>query len=264
MLTSVYLKTLRDLQGQVLVWGLGLALLGAVNVLFFPSFKQVPGLLNFLENLPPVLKSFLGDIRDLVSLEGFLRVKLFDPLPLLLAVFGVTQGAQAIAGEIEHKTVDFLLAQPIRRRRVVLEKYLAIVTATVIIAFMLALGLIISVLFTVEKLDLVGLVQATVNALPLTWLFTALALLGSCAAAKIRHATILAGTVVVASYTFETLRLTSPALARWESVSLFAYHKHSFSLSGGFSFAPISVLLALTAVLVMVGVVVFQRRDVAV
>ena len=144
MLSSIYLKTLRDWRGQILAWGIGIGILGATNILVFPSFYEMEGLVAFMNNLPPMFKNLIGEIDAVVTLDGFLKMKIFDQLPLLLGIFAVPRAAQAITGELEHKSCDFLLAQPIQRWRVVVEKYLAIITALTILAFLLVVALLIN------------------------------------------------------------------------------------------------------------------------
>lgn len=260
---SIYLKTLQDLRGQVVFWSIGVAAIGAANVLVFPSFQQIPGLVSFMENLPPIIKSLVGDLASMATPAGFLRLKMFDPLPLLLAVFAVTHGAQAVAGELESKTVDILLSQPVPRWRVVVEKFLAIASGLVVICLALALALALSgwsVGFGIQNFHLA---IAAVAGLPLVWLFSALAVLCSCAVSRVRHAAVVTGSVVVASYIFETFTLLVPALARWQALSLFHHHKAGYTLAGELVAGPTFLLLGLTAGLVIAALVVFERRDLA-
>jgi hypothetical protein len=49
---SIYFKTLHDLRGAIAAWSVGIAAIGAVNVLVFPTMLQMPGLIDFLDNLP--------------------------------------------------------------------------------------------------------------------------------------------------------------------------------------------------------------------
>lgn len=263
MLGNVYLKTLRDLRGQVAVWGLGLAVLAAANILLFPTMQSMKGLVDFLEGLPAGFKALIGDVRQMAQLAGFLRVKLFEPLPLLLAVFVIPQCARQIAGELEDRSIDLLMARPIRRWRVVLAKYLAVATAAVTICVPLAASLLICRLVVETDLGPGYLILATASALPLTWLFGGLALLGSCLLPRSRPAATLAGTVVVASYVLEALRLLSPALHGWRPVSLFAYQKASFTLAGHLVPGPILLLLGIAALLVAAAAVAWERRDLA-
>ena len=260
---SIYVKTLRDLRGQIIVWSVGVAVIGAANVLIFPTIQGIPGLVSFMENLPPIFQSMAGDLSTMVTPVGFLRIKMFDPLPLLLAIFAVTHGAQALAGELEGKTIDILLSQPVRRWRVVVEKFLAIATALVVISLVLALALALSGWSVGLEIRTGHLVLAALAGLPLAWLFTALAVLCSCAVRRARHAAIVTGSVVVASYTFETLALLSPVVGRWQAFSLFHYHKAGFTLAGEIVAGPICLLLGLVAGLVVAALVVYERRDLA-
>jgi len=263
MLGSVYAKTLRDLRGQTLVWGLGLAAIGIVNIWGFKSVQQMPGLISFLENLPPAFKALIGDIQAMALAEGFLRAKLFDALPLLLAVFAVSQGTQMLAGESEQKTIDLLMAQPVRRWRIALEKYLAVATSLAVMCVLMVAGLLLcGPLFEVD-LSSRYLLAATVSGLPLAWLFTSLALLGSSLFARARQAALSAGIVVVASYVFEMLRLLVPELRSWTAVSVFAHHKAGYTLAGELSGVPILLQLGLAAVLLGAALLVWQRRDLA-
>ncbi len=260
---SIYLKTLVDLRGSVIMWSLGIAFIGAVNVLFFPTIQQMEGLVAFLDSMPPVIKAMIGDVSAMVRLDGFLHVKLFDPLPLLLAIFGISHGASLLAGELEHKHVDLLLARPVHRWRVVLAKFLAVATGVAIIAVALAATVVVCARIIGDELPWSHLVLGTLNALPLSWLFTALALLGSSLVTQPRPAAFAAGAVVVAGYVLETLRMMSPALAGWRTVSLFAYQKAGYPLVGAPDIGAVGLLLAVTVVLVTAACVSWERRDLA-
>lgn len=260
---SLYLKTLRDLQGQTLAWSLGLIGIAAVNVLLYPTVQNLPGLISFLENLPPAFKAMIGDLEAMGRLEGFLRVKVFDVMPLLLSVFVVSQGSALVAGEIEQKSLDLLLARPIPRSRVALAKFGALATAALALVLALALGLVVSARFVETDLAPDYLVIASLNALPLSWLFAALAVLASCALSRARHAALAVGGFVIASYVYETLRLISMRLRPLDEFSLFAWQKAGVTLDGTVHAGPILLLLLLTLGVVALAAVVLERRDLA-
>ena len=134
-------------------------------------------------------------------------------------------------------------------------------TALTILAFLLVVALLISSLFVAVPLDRWYVVRATAGCLPLSWMFAALALLGSCALSKSRHAAIMGGSVVVGSYVFETLRLFSPALSRWKAFSLFAYHEAGVAVEGSTATVSTILFLSLSLILVLAAVTVFARRD---
>ena len=260
---SVYVETLRDLRWTVAAWSAGVAFLAAINVLIFPSLQQMEGLVAFLENLPPVFKAMIGDIAAMTRLEGFLHVKLFDPLPLLLAIFGVSHGAQLLAGELEHKHVDLLLARPVRRWRVVLAKFLALTTGLALIALATALATWACARAIGAETSTARLLLGALNGLPLSWLFAAMAVFASALVSHPRPAAFGTGAVVVASYVLETLRLVSPTLAGWRPFSLFAHHKAAYPLTGAPDPWSTLLLLALAALFAAGAAAVWERRDLA-
>jgi ABC-2 type transport system permease protein len=221
----------------------------------------MPNLLDFPENMPPAIKAMIGDISAMAQLEGFLRAKLFDPLPLLLAIFVVSQGASLIAGEVENKSIDLLLARPVSRRRVVVGKFLAMVTATVCMTLVLFVCLILCSRFIEAESSARNLLLSTLNGLPLTWASGAAALLGSCLLPRARHASMIVGGLVVGFYVWETLRQLSPSLRPYDEFSLLALHKSGVTLAGQIHLESILVLLGAAAVLLVGAVVAFDRRD---
>jgi ABC-type Na+ efflux pump permease subunit len=260
---SIYLKTLRDLHGQTIAWCLGMVFVAAINVLLYPTVQSFPNLVAFLENMPPAFKALVGDVSAMVEMEGFLRVKVFDAVPLLLAIFVISQGAALVAGEIEHKSFDLLLARPVARRRVALAKYAALATSTVAIVLALTLTLMICARIIGDDVAPAYLLVQSLNALPVCFLFGALALLGSCGLPRPRHAALAVGGLVVVSYTFETLRLLSPRIRHLDGFSLFAQQKAGVTLDGAVHAAPILALLGLAAAALVLAVVVLERKDLA-
>ena len=89
MLRNVFLKTLRDQRRALLWWGIGLAVLAAFTVAFYPSFANTPGFDSILEEMPEALaRAFMGEVTDLTSPTGYLNSQLFVVfLPLLFLVF---------------------------------------------------------------------------------------------------------------------------------------------------------------------------------
>jgi ABC-2 type transport system permease protein len=258
---SIYLKTLRDLRGQTLAWGLGFVGIAAANVLLFPTVQNFPGLVSFLENMPPAFKAMVGDVGAMGQLEGFLRVKVFDAVPLLLSIFVISQGAALIAGEIENKSFDLLMARPVARWRVAVAKYAALATGAVVIILAMVLSLWGCARIIGADITVGYLLASSLNSLPVCFLFAGLALLGSCWFPRARHSSLAVGGLVVASYTFETLRLLSPRIRHLDELSLLAVQKAGVTTDGTVHAVPILVLLGLAVLAVVAAALVLERKD---
>ena len=134
MLRNVFLKSLRDLGRAFFWWSLGLVGLVALMVSVYPSVRDNEALNKLVNDYPAALKGFVafGGEIDYVSAAGYLGSELFSLMvPLLLLVAAIGAGARAIAGEEERGTLDLLLAHPMSRRRVALEKLAALIAEIV-------------------------------------------------------------------------------------------------------------------------------------
>lgn len=112
-------------------WLLGCTVLIGIVICFlvslYPSYSQMVG--DLFVNLP-IAKSFMGPFAgELIStslIDAFFTLEFFSWFGVMLSLYPLMDAGIAIAGEVEHRTLDVLLAQPISRSRVLLEKFLAI------------------------------------------------------------------------------------------------------------------------------------------
>jgi putative exporter of polyketide antibiotics len=123
-------KTLRDARGTAIGIGLITAAIAVLDLAVYPSYKE--SLASF--EVPEAFKGFLGEATDISSPAGFLTAEFFSWVPLLLVTLAIVAGTAAFAGEEGAGTLDLLLAQPVKRWRVVVEKTAALTIAVVLCA----------------------------------------------------------------------------------------------------------------------------------
>jgi ABC-2 type transport system permease protein len=124
VLRNVFTKTLRDQRRPLGWWSLGLVAVIAIYMLPYRAYLDA-GVLNI--NTNSALYQALG--YDTTP-AGYLQGTLFALLgPLLLVMMAVTVGARAIAGDEEAGTLDLLLAHPVSRTRLLLERFGALAAA---------------------------------------------------------------------------------------------------------------------------------------
>ncbi len=81
-LRNLFTKTLRDLRGQILGWGIGAGLLGWMVVFLYPSFKdQTAALMDMLKGYPAALTGFFGDFTKLSTYPGWLNIEFLQLWP---------------------------------------------------------------------------------------------------------------------------------------------------------------------------------------
>ena len=140
---SVFVKSLRDQRMQVAGFGVALAVMSSTAVFLWPSVRDT--LQNF--ELPAAVKAFIGTDLSIATAAGYLSARYFGWVDVLLIVYAVLQGTGAIAGEESAGTMDLLLAQPIARRDVVLQKVGAVVIGSASIIAIGWLGFALSIPF---------------------------------------------------------------------------------------------------------------------
>jgi len=265
LLRSLFLKTLRDLRGQILGWGLGIGSLGWMIIALYPSFKdQMAVYADLIASFPPALTAFFGDMSNLGDWSGWLNVEFFSWVPPILAVFAVAVGTGLIAGEEEKGTLDLLLSQPIHRWRVVAEKSAALVAATVLIVLLAAVCMIAGSVAVGETKDLARLTLATLDIAPVTLASGAFALMASVVLRRKRLATATAVIVVVGSWFLDALGKAVNVLKPYRPFTLFHYYNGGTVMSKGMEWGNAGVLLGLTALFFAVSLIAFQRRDIAI
>jgi ABC-2 type transport system permease protein len=266
MLGSVLAKTIRDQRRAVLWWGVGLVATAAMYSAFYPSIvDNAETLTQYIESFPETLRrAFFGDDADFVSPGGYLHTELFGFFgPLLLMVFAIGAGARAIAGEEERKSLDILLSAPLSRRRLLLDKAVAMLVGTV------ALGVVLLTALALlgPPFDLtpgIGhLASAVAATVLLATAFGAVALAVGAATGRRSLAIGIAGGLAGGTYMLDVLAPAVDALAWLQKLSPFYYYDANVPVKNGLDPWHALVLLAIAAVAFAYSVWAFQQRDLA-
>jgi len=252
-------KALRDVRGATIGIGLTAFVIALVDMLVFPAYKET--LKNF--DLGSVMKGFLGEAGSFATLEGYLTGEFFSWVPLLMIIGAIIGGTAALAGEESDGTMDLLLAQPVTRTRLVLEKAAGLLLAVTAMALVSLPGFALGAVFG-SLTDHLGQVwPAVVNMLPVTFLFLTLSLWAS-AALPTRGAAAAAATgAAVLTYFLNLLGASVSWLDMPRKLSPFYWSDASRILLHGFDWLRAGALLALAALFLALAVWSFERRDLA-
>lgn len=264
MLKNIVTKTVWDQRRSLLWWVLGLAVLVAITVASYPAVRDAPDVNQLMEDLPEALKALIGE-SEIVSPPGYLNSQLFTfMLPIIFLIYAAMLGAGAVAGEEERGTLDLLLAYPVSRRRVVLQKFAGI--AVVLIVFSTALWLMIWVGALLVDMEIgAGRLAAVTSSLALlTLLFAAFALMLGCLTGRRALSLGVCAAVALGAYLLNSLATLVDWLEPFRVLSPFYYFIDADPLRHGLNPAHAAVLLAGSAILVAVAVPAFEQRDIAV
>ncbi len=266
MLGSVLLKSLVDLRRSFVWWTLGLAGYVAMIVAVYPTIRDNEELDQLMEQYPEALKAFFafGGQLDFTSAAGYLGGELFSfMIPLLFLVAAVGNGAGSIAGEEERGTLDLLLAAPVGRRRVALEKLVAMCVELVALGVILWVALWIGARVIGMELSAAHLGAATADAVLLALAYGAIAFMLGAATGRKAPAIGVAIAAAVAAYLVNSLAALVSFLEPLQKASPFYHYAASDPLRQGLDPWHALFLVGVGLVAAALGIVLFERRDVA-
>ena len=265
MLRNVFLKTMWDQRRSLTWWSLGLGLTVAILVAFYPSIEGIEGLDEMLAQYPEDLMALLGatDIASFATPAGYLSGELFGlMLPILFAVFAIGLGSGAIAGEEQAGTMEILLSQPIRRGRLVLQKFASISVSTAILALMVWLVLIAGKFAIDMDISLIRLLEMTISLGLLGLAFGAAAFALGCSTGRRGMSTGIAAALAVGTFLLNSLSLIVEFMEPVKWLSPFHYYNGSTSLVDGLDLLHAAILFIIVLACVGFAYFGFQRRDV--
>jgi ABC-2 type transport system permease protein len=266
MLSSVWAKSLRDVRRAFFWWALGLVGLVALMISVYPSVRGNSSLNQLVNDYPDALKGFVafGGELDYLSGPGYLGSELFSlMIPLLLLVAAIGAGSRAIAGEEESGTLDLLLANPVSRSRVALEKLAALVAEVLALGIVLFMALVVGAHAVTLKTSAGHLAAATGSAVMLAVSFGAIAMLLGAATGRRARATGITAALAVAAYVLNGLAPLVDALKPLRKASLFYHYAASDPLRHGLDLSHSAVLIGVAVVAAALVPIVFDRRDLA-
>ena len=261
---SVFMRTLRDQGRALLVWSVSAALLVGMYVAIWPSLRDQPSMGDFLQRMPEAFRSlFAASGADMSTPVGYIQIELMSFVgPLIVIGYGVTTAVSAVSGEEDRHTLDLLLATPVSRTRVVLEKFAEMVVGTVLIVAVLGLALVLEGALADMGLPVGNTAAAMLHLALLGLVFGTLALALSATTGRSGLSRAVPVVLAVVAYVVNGLAPMADWLKPFQKLSPFYSYIGHDPLRHGVSVAGVLVAAGTVAVLVAVAVAGFRRRDV--
>lgn len=219
-------------------------------------------MLELAGQFPDVLTAMIGG-ADMSSFEGFLQAEIFSmTAPIVFGVLGVLIGARAVSGEEERNTMDLLLANPVARSKIILEKTLALIGYSVALGAVTFAGVWATVLLAPPDIPVENIAATSLLVSLLGMVFGAFALLVGAATGKSRAASYASSLMILVGYFLWSFMPLSERFAGWAKISPFHYYLGGDPLVRGMNWAHAGVLAGVFVVLVTASLPAFQRRDV--
>jgi len=198
---TIFRYTLRRFRGQILGWGIALALFGVLLVSMYDMIAaEQEQFQELLDIYPPEISAFMGDISTFATPEGFVSLEFFSYMPLILGIFAVLTGSGLLVSDEENGTLDLIMAHPVSRTALFMGRLLAFVAATVAILVITWLGFIVSMTWSSMDIGWGRMWLPLLSLLAQLLVFGTLSLLLSMLLPSRRMAATTGGMLLVASF----------------------------------------------------------------
>ena len=268
-LTSIYAKTVRDSRRAALIvggiGGLFVFVTAAPYGSEFTTPESRATLVAQMTALPAAIRGLLGEPINIDTLGGFMSWRVGNFLPVLLGLWSVIALSGTIVGEAAKGSLDLLASTPASRRSIALQKLAGHVTA--LVAAMLLMTILIWAAggaFAVLPGDEIAFVDAAGFSLLTGLLILACGSVAFAVAPVLGRTRALAVGMIVlfGGYIISSYGTLSDAIEALSPLSWFAWTSGHRPLAGVTDWPSVGLLAVVTGVLLAIGVVAFDRRDI--
>jgi ABC-2 type transport system permease protein len=257
-------QALRGARRSLAIWSGAFAGLIALYAVIWPSVRGNTSWRNLFDTLPQTYRALFtasGTI-DLSSAGGYLGVELMGFMgPALIAVYAITAGSAAIAGEEDRGGLEVTLSAPVSRVQLFGQRFTALLICIGSLMFATAAALWIFSALLDMGLSL-GAIASAVAALGIFGLFAgAVAMAVGAATGSPAVARGVAALVAVASYLINALAQVTSALRPARPISPYYLVLGNEPLAHGLRLVGAVSVLAAVAATAAVGGILFARRD---
>jgi len=256
--------TLRRMRGQMIGWGIGLALYVVLMGSFYSSVAGMGNLMEeFLQVYPKEMVAFFGSIMEINTPPGYLDIYYFNYMAVIIGIFAVGASAGLLVGDEEKGILDLVMAHPVSRTALFWGRLLGFVAATAVILLVSWLSWVIPAGRSGLELTWIKFLQPFLPLFAELLLFGTLALLLSMVLPSARMAGMTTGGFLIANYLLIGLANINQDLKPIVKYTPLHYYQGGYAVSG-LNWGWLAGLLAVSVVFVLLAWWRFQRRDIRV
>ena len=258
----IAIQTMKDYWKITLILSLLFMGMSAMYSGMYPGIKDV--MADMMESgYGDTFAAFKGS-EDMGSYVGFLNVELYQIFWIL--ILGILLGmisASIISKEIEAKTIDLFMANPISRKQIIIEKFLGLIPMILIINFSTFLAVSGMTIAINEEINFGYLLMTHIISIPYLLAVTSVGLLISVIIDEKMKASIFMIAVIVGMFIFESISIMTPDYEPLGYISLTHYfNPYDILKLGTVDAVGVVVLIVVILECLLVSIFIFERRDI--
>lgn len=260
----ITIQTIKDNFKATIILTLLFSGMAAMYAGMYPQFKDM--MAEMMESGSLDQFAWLQGYQDMGTYVGFLNIEMYQIFWVL--ILGIIIGfiaATIISKEIESKTIDLLMSNPISRSQIIVEKFLGLIPMVLIINFS-AMAVIMGITVVIsEDLNFFNLFLTHLISIPYFLAVIGLAIFISTLIDEKMRAGIIAMAIVVGMYIFESIGTMIPDYENIGLISLTHYYSPYEALkNGNIDGLGTGVLIIFSIIILFISIIYFDRKDIKV
>ncbi|HMA82617.1 MAG TPA: ABC transporter permease subunit [Candidatus Thermoplasmatota archaeon] len=258
----ITIQTIKDYWKSTLILTLLFSGMAALYAGMFPAFEEM--MVEMGESGALDSFAFIPGYEDMASYVGFLNIEMYQIFWVL--ILGIIIGflaASSIAKEIESKTIDILMSNPVSRKQIIIEKFLGLLPMVLIINFVAMLTVMMMTIAIGEDLNFWNLILTHLISLPYFFSIIAIGLFISTLFDEKMKASVVMMAIVVAMFIFDSISEMIPDYETLGLISLKHYFQPYNALKLGQIDATANLILIIVTIIALIAAMFyFDWKDI--
>ena len=206
-----------------------------------------------------------GRSISMLEVKGFIALEFFSWWWMLAGLFIAYLSVSVIARDFENKRMDVMFSTPISRRRYLVEKFSTMSVIALFIVLVASAGLAggLTSINALNEISAEAVFLSLIGCLPFLMVIAAVGMLTAVFFQKVRVGMGITFAFVFAEFFLYTFGSFSKNLEWMKTISLFNYWDYlAVIIDGLFKTIDFIVLTILAIVLLIIGIWVFEKKDI--
>ena len=261
---KITIQTIKNQWKTTIIISLLFMVMAVLYAGMFPTIKE--SLVDMMDSGFVESFNFLAHADQMHTYVGFLTLELYTIFWLLiLAIMIGFIAASSISKEIEGKTIDILMSNPVSRKQIVVEKFLGLIPMFLIVNFATMISIMGITIAIDESLDFGNLLILHTVSIPYFLAVFSMGILISVIIDEKMKSSIILISVLVGMFVLNSLSLMAPDY-EWLGYFSFSHYFDTFNVLefGEVDGAGIFVFIAVTIACLVAAMLYFEYRDIAI
>jgi ABC-2 type transport system permease protein len=259
---KIAIQTMKNYKRTTIILSLLFMIIAVGYSAMFPAFEE--SIIDMMDSDFYESFSFFAHADQMHTYVGFLTLELYNIFWLLImAIILGFLAASSISTEIEGKTIDLLMSNPVSRKQIVVEKFVGLIPMFLVVNFATMLAVIGITAAINESINYGYLFLVHIVSIVYFLAVYSLGLLISVIIDEKMKSSIIMISILVGMFVINSLSLTAPDF-EWLGSFSFLYYFDTYNVLnfGEIDVLGISVLIAFTIICLAASMIYFEYRDI--